>query len=75
MLLEVLALSLVTSGLLAGCWIVARLSGQIDALLRDVRQMHDQHRTEMKALQERVDDTHRKLGRLEVIAGGRGRHE
>jgi hypothetical protein len=71
--LEILALVIVLAGLLAGVWIVARLSQQIEALTREVRELNSRYRDEIRRLDERVDTLHNQIGRLEVIAGGKGR--
>ena len=73
MALEILALVIVLAGLLAGVWIVARLSQQIEALTREVRELNSRYRDEIRRLDERVDTLHNQIGRLEVIAGGKGR--
>ena len=73
MALEILALAIVLAGLLAGVWIVARLSQQIEALTREVRELNSRYRDEIRRLDERVDTLHSQIGRLEVIAGGKGR--
>lgn len=74
MVLEVLSLAIVLAGLLAGVWIVARLSQQIEALTREVRELNASYRTEIRRLDERADSINNQLGRLEYIAGGKGRH-
>jgi hypothetical protein len=73
MALEILALVIVLAGLLAGVWIVARLSQQIEALTREVRDLNASYRSEIRRLDERADTLHSQIGRLEVIAGGKGR--
>lgn len=73
MALEILALAIVLAGLLAGVWIVARLSQQIEALTREVRDLNASYRSEIRRLDERADTLHTTIGRLEVIAGGKGR--
>lgn len=74
MALEILALAIVLAGLLAGVWIVARLSQQIEALTREVRDLNASYHTEIRRLDERADALHTKIGHLGVIEGGKGRH-
>jgi Tfp pilus assembly protein PilN len=74
MALEILALAIVLAGLLAGVWIVARLSQQIEALTREVRDLNASYRAEIRRLDERADLLHEKMGRLEIFVGGKGRH-
>lgn len=72
MAFELCALAVIVTALAVGTWLVGKLSGQIELLIREVREAHKRSGDEIHRLDVRVDDIHRAVGRLDVISGGKG---
>lgn len=72
MAFELVALAIIVAAIAIGAWLVGKLSGQIEVLIREVRESHKRSNDEIHRLDLRVDDIHRTVGRLDVISGGKG---
>lgn len=70
---ELVAVAVLVAGIACGTWMVAKLAGQIELLIREVREAHKRSTDEIHRLDQRVDDLHRQVGRLDVISGGRSK--
>jgi hypothetical protein len=71
--IELVGVSIIVVAIAIGAWLVGKLAGQIELLIREVREAHKRQTDEIHRLDVRVDDIHKTIGRLEVISGGKGR--
>jgi len=71
--IELVGVSIIVVAIAIGAWLVGKLAGQIELLIREVREAHKRHTDEIHRLDVRVDDIHKTIGRLEIISGGKGR--
>jgi len=69
---ELSALAIMVTGLAIGAFMIGRLLDRVERAIKLIEQGHELMRHEMQRLDERVDETHRMLGRLGVIEGGKG---
>lgn len=69
---ELSALAVMVTGLAIGALLIGRLLDRVERAIKLIEQGHEVVRQEMRRLDERVDETHRMLGRLGVIEGGKG---
>ncbi len=72
-MIELVGVSIIVVAIAIGAWLVGKLAGQIELLIREVREAHKRQTDEIHRLDVRVDDIHKTIGRLEVISGGKGR--
>lgn len=72
MAFELVAIAVIITAIAIGAWLVGKLSGEIELLIREVREAHKRSSDEIHRLDVRVDEIHRTVGRLDVIPGGKG---
>ncbi len=70
---ELAALAIMVVGLAFGAVLIGRLLDRVERAIRMIEDWQTQVRQDLRRLDERVDETHRTIGRLDVIHGGKGR--
>lgn len=69
---DLAALAVMMTGLAFGAVLIGRLLDRVERVIKLVETWQSQVREDCQRLDQRIDETHRMLGRLGVIDGGRG---